>query len=206
MTGTRTPVAVMMRYLAKPMLLLALAAYLIAATGVLPSAGAVAGWLGLGLDVSGLAGRGAFPCQGHLCGCTSIDDCRNNCCCFSAEEIARWEQGVAVRPERVCRGEACDEGCEEVCGEVAAEPECPLCEIDPFGSEAPDDAQPSPITISPLKCKGIQLLMLVSAPVATRGAEPSVPEMRQAGVLTFLDPHDPRHHLGEGLDPPPPRG
>jgi hypothetical protein len=78
-------------------------------------------------------GGGAFPCQGHACGCLSAEECWHHCCCFSPAEQLAWarangvqppadaqclqaDQGWNTRPQRE-REEAahCGEGCGGAC-------------------------------------------------------------------------------------------
>jgi hypothetical protein len=37
-----------------------------------------------------------YPCQNHLCGCRTADDCARYCCCFSSEERRSWAQAHHV--------------------------------------------------------------------------------------------------------------
>lgn len=43
-----------------------------------------------------------FPCEFHNCGCLSADQCRNNCCCFSAAEKVAWANAHQVQATEVC--------------------------------------------------------------------------------------------------------
>jgi hypothetical protein len=39
-----------------------------------------------------------FPCQDHLCGCSSAKECWTHCCCFSVEERWAWAAAHHVEP------------------------------------------------------------------------------------------------------------
>ncbi len=41
---------------------------------------------------------GAFPCQGHGCGCGSALQCWTSCCCYNAAERAQWAIDRKVIP------------------------------------------------------------------------------------------------------------
>lgn len=71
--------------------LLAMAGYLVAALGVLPSPRMMAGWLGLGE-----AER--YPCENCPCGCASAGECWRRCCCHTPEERLAWAIENGVRP------------------------------------------------------------------------------------------------------------
>lgn len=40
----------------------------------------------------------AFPCQDHLCGCQTAEQCWSNCCCFTPEERWAWARAHNVEP------------------------------------------------------------------------------------------------------------
>ncbi len=39
-----------------------------------------------------------FPCQDHLCGCTSAEECWSHCCCYTHEEHLAWAREHHVEP------------------------------------------------------------------------------------------------------------
>ncbi len=39
-----------------------------------------------------------FPCQNHLCGCRSAEECWRHCCCFTAAERWAWARERHVEP------------------------------------------------------------------------------------------------------------
>lgn len=39
-----------------------------------------------------------FPCQDHLCGCRTAEQCWSNCCCFTPEERWAWAKAHNVEP------------------------------------------------------------------------------------------------------------
>jgi hypothetical protein len=71
--------------------LLLLAAYVVAAFGVLPSPRVVLGWFG---RVSGER----YPCESCGCGCSSATECWTNCCCHTEHERLVWAITNGVMP------------------------------------------------------------------------------------------------------------
>jgi hypothetical protein len=61
-----------------------------------------------------------FPCQHHRCGCQTADQCRRQCCCFSAEQKLAWARARGLL-DREVTGDApaaspqgkgcCQQGC-----------------------------------------------------------------------------------------------
>jgi hypothetical protein len=39
-----------------------------------------------------------FPCQDHLCGCQTAEQCWSHCCCFTPEERWAWARAHNVEP------------------------------------------------------------------------------------------------------------
>src|SRR5271168_1694053 len=39
-----------------------------------------------------------FPCQGHVCGCQSAEECWSSCCCYTPEERWAWADAHGVEP------------------------------------------------------------------------------------------------------------
>jgi hypothetical protein len=39
-----------------------------------------------------------FPCQGHVCGCQSAEECWSACCCLTPEERWAWARAHGVQP------------------------------------------------------------------------------------------------------------
>src|SRR5438132_6551133 len=39
-----------------------------------------------------------FPCQDHLCGCQSAEECWRHCCCFTPEQRWAWAEAHHVVP------------------------------------------------------------------------------------------------------------
>jgi hypothetical protein len=39
-----------------------------------------------------------FPCQGHVCGCQSAEECWRHCCCYTAAERWAWARQHHVQP------------------------------------------------------------------------------------------------------------
>jgi hypothetical protein len=39
-----------------------------------------------------------FPCQHHACGCLTAQQCRENCCCYSAAQRMAWAQQHGIEP------------------------------------------------------------------------------------------------------------
>jgi hypothetical protein len=40
----------------------------------------------------------SFPCQGHICGCQSAEECWSGCCCLTPEERWSWARAHGVQP------------------------------------------------------------------------------------------------------------
>jgi hypothetical protein len=60
-----------------------------------------------------------FPCQHHACGCVTAEQCRDQCCCFTASQRLAWARAQGVKPTAALLAEAaaearpCDHGCQE---------------------------------------------------------------------------------------------
>lgn len=59
--------------------------------------GVAAGTVGFPVTPPGLLG-GAFPCQGHGCGCRSAEECWLGCCCLTAAQRLAWAKQRGVTP------------------------------------------------------------------------------------------------------------
>ncbi|MDQ3331360.1 MAG: hypothetical protein M3552_12015 [Planctomycetota bacterium] len=59
--------------------------------------GLAAGTVGFTVTPPGLSG-GAFPCQGHGCGCQSANDCWFGCCCMSPAQRLAWAKANQIEP------------------------------------------------------------------------------------------------------------
>jgi hypothetical protein len=59
--------------------------------------GLMAGTLGFA-TVPPAAMGGAFPCQGHGCGCHTADQCWFGCCCMTATQRLDWAKANGVTP------------------------------------------------------------------------------------------------------------
>jgi hypothetical protein len=46
-----------------------------------------------------------FPCQDHVCGCQSADDCWAHCCCTTLDERLAWARERGVQPPPSARRE-----------------------------------------------------------------------------------------------------
>jgi hypothetical protein len=55
--------------------------------------------IGIPLPVTDIKDHGIpFPCQGHVCGCPSAEQCWRHCCCFTAAERWAWAKAHYVEP------------------------------------------------------------------------------------------------------------
>ncbi len=53
--------------------------------------------LGIPLPVPmGKAGKEAYPCMNHHCGCQSAEQCWRNCCCMTLEERLFWRGRITL--------------------------------------------------------------------------------------------------------------
>jgi hypothetical protein len=55
----------------------------------------------IGLPLPALARKQSgqpFPCQHHLCGCASAEQCWEHCCCFTPEEKLTWAEANGIQP------------------------------------------------------------------------------------------------------------
>src|SRR5262245_52697990 len=46
-----------------------------------------------------------FPCQGHVCGCQTAEQCWEHCCCYSHEEKRAWAEAHHIEPPKAARAE-----------------------------------------------------------------------------------------------------
>jgi hypothetical protein len=126
----------------------------------------------------------AYPCDGHACGCQSLDDCQDHCCCFAPAEILAWARThdrEVTLPER------------------QTSHDCPLC----HDESAPQ--HPVLPTLSALECRGVSSWFLIAVPVPSmldvlgglfaseRPSGVAIPEGTVAASRTLTP------------DPPPPR-
>jgi len=49
---------------------------------------------------------GAYPCQGHRCGCSSAEQCWKSCCCFSTSQKLAWAKRHNVTPPAIALAQA----------------------------------------------------------------------------------------------------
>jgi hypothetical protein len=49
-------------------------------------------------DIGQINSSGAYPCEGHACGCTSAEQCWQKCCCTTATERLAWAKRNHVTP------------------------------------------------------------------------------------------------------------
>ncbi|MFG0285843.1 MAG: hypothetical protein ACF8R7_15615 [Phycisphaerales bacterium JB039] len=102
----------------------------------------------------GIAGE-PFPCEDHACGCSSADDCFDDCCCFTDAQIAAWAAQRGVPPGRFGVAAGPDEHCE-------------LCEATDGPAPAAEPAEAPPLTaslISALSCRGVKLTIAWAPPL-----------------------------------------
>ena len=101
-----------------------------------------------------------FPCQGHRCGCTSVEECGERCCCFSPAQLADWYEQHA------------DEQHAAECEAVRSPPSLDCCAEQPeelaqdVANDVANDAHVVTIPISldaARRCQGLSTLWLLLA-------------------------------------------
>lgn len=136
-------------------------AIILATTGLIPSPA----W------ISRLAGQltaERYPCEGGQCACASARTCWTTCQCHTLEQKVRWAKREGVRiPEFV------DLSNLDMSKDVPSKPACPLCagygeDEDEAGTAQEDEEglaeSPSRLpTLTPLGCRGIELLLAFAA-------------------------------------------
>lgn len=183
--------------------------------GVLPSYELLGRWIN-----DGVSGE-RYPCKGGACGCSSARECWTVCRCQSLEQKVAW----AVRERVAVPGYVDLRGVDFArIGEGEMGPGCPLCAAkemksaarpavldgESCGGGAPEEdviagARDGLPTLSPMGCRGIELLMAVGV-VLVVGVDPMV------GVLgadcigrVWVDPATSGDVWVIGVEPPPPR-
>lgn len=178
------------------------------------------------------SGGEPFPCQHHRCGCSSLEQCRDRCCCHSPSQRLAWarQQGV----EEQWRAALADQLAEEAaqaqvlrdqatvlpsCCQTTALPSC--CQAaapveEPSCCQSLDTAEPATVaTEEPVrvqyvsvlqarKCQGLlSLWMTLSVAAPVAPPHPLIERPEPTGVVT------PLFVLSEGdrraPDAPPPR-
>jgi hypothetical protein len=138
-------------------------------------AGYVASAAGVPLPAPSLPRNGErFPCENHRCGCSSAQQCRDSCCCYSRDQKLAWarDNGVplpvaadswhATRQRDVAHDHRACAGC---CpGERVASPPEPQL---PEGSDQPT----SVVGLAARHCQGLGTNWLSAMP-ALPPAEP----------------------------------
>lgn len=149
-----------------PLIVVIAACYLLAGLGALPSHETVLAWFG---ERNGER----FICESDACGCASAHECWTSCCCHSLTERLAWAIREGVAPPADVR--FTDE--QWLAAMNAAEPGRAHCELcvdgaksrlargepteDRLSSRSDSGSGPS---LSPLGCKGVRAMMLVSVP------------------------------------------
>ncbi|MFI4897054.1 MAG: hypothetical protein ACIARR_04435 [Phycisphaerales bacterium JB059] len=135
---------------------MALAAMMLSVSiGVLPTPASIA-------RLVGVVAPPAYPCAGGMCGCSSARACWTTCQCQPLSAKVAWahRHGVEI-PAYVDLSE-------RALARSTEAPACPLCPGAEGASVA--NGEPSPLpSMSALRCRGIELLMVVPvAPATTR--------------------------------------
>ncbi len=163
-------------------------AFWVASVGVLPSTGILA-------KAARESAGERYPCQGGRCSCSSAYECWTACRCKSMSEKVAWahEHGVPVPSYADLT----------LVSAPPSAPACPLCVTE--DSAAPDAEPAPPVTLSPLGCKGLEILTAFAVPTTLRPRPTVVPgaDTPKARPLAA-------HNLAFSsrtidLDPPPPR-
>jgi hypothetical protein len=152
-------------------------------------------------------GGAPFPCQNHLCGCRSAEECWHHCCCYAPQERLRWAEEHHVRPPAV-EGWRTPRLRDLAECRASADAACPCCTGKETARARATSAQPvtSQVgAIAALSCRGLASLWVSTGSVLP----PPVPltwspHLVPIGWLDSLDPTAP----GFVSPPPhrPPRG
>ena len=122
-----------------------------------------------------------FPCQGHLCGCQTAEECWRHCCCYTAAERWAWARANGVQPPDYAekpsdddRRVACDDDHDS----------CPHCHGSAPASACRHAASHRPplwgLALAPLSCRGettqwvLTGVMPAPAPVRVGRSEPAL--------------------------------
>lgn len=114
-----------------------------------------------------------FPCQHHRCGCQTADQCRRQCCCFSADQKLAWARAQGVPEQAVV-----DESSRLAAG-PAGKSCCHKRDAQRGASRPVQESAPGLDFISAAKCQGLATLWItlgVALPTArTAPASTDVP-------------------------------
>ncbi|GJM18187.1 MAG: hypothetical protein DHS20C14_04000 [Phycisphaeraceae bacterium] len=108
------------------------------------------------------AGGEQYPCQGGRCSCSSAHECWTSCLCKTGAEKVAWahEHGVAIPSYADLTF--------VVSGPEPAAPACPLCAHDEGADEDVDMPVRRVATLSPLGCKGLDVLSAIGVVTSVR--------------------------------------
>jgi hypothetical protein len=159
--------------------------------GVLPTPAAVSRLLGIGITP-------AYPCAGGMCGCASPRACWTTCQCQPLSAKIAWAQRVGAEiPAYVDQSEA-------ALARSSGRPPCPLC-VTEDSVEVADASPPSPLpSMNALRCRGIELLMVVPvAPATVRAQLADVLTPAPRVIPKLRDQHAPDSRCIDAPTPPP---
>jgi hypothetical protein len=150
----------------------------------------------------------AFPCQNHLCGCQSAEQCWRHCCCYTAEERWEWARAHHVQPPPYAEKPAAlveddgDDGPHSCCAHRHADKGC--CEHDHDSPPPSRGGWHWAFGMDTLRCQGLGTLW-VSTGAALAPEAPLVwgPWPAPVGWLCCLDDHPAT--VSDTPSPPPPR-
>jgi len=137
---------------------LAMIGFLIATTGVIPNPSY------LTKLATGIIGE-RYPCEGGRCMCASARECWTTCQCHTLSQRVAWaeREGVAI-PSYVDLSDLEAGVCEP------SKPACPLCAMADGAGDEENEQTPAPLqsanglpTLSPIGCKGVQMLLAFGA-------------------------------------------
>jgi len=145
---------------------------------------------------------GAFPCQGHRCGCQTAEQCWRQCCCFSAQEHLVWARSRGVTPpESVAQPNAGGWRAQRLRDQAATTTDA-CCKRDASNKPAPG-GRSGPV-VSPLRCQGLTAIWAAAtagfAPPTISEWQPNWPLM---GVVAVADQK--RSRVTSIPSTPPPR-
>jgi len=117
----------------------------------------------LPMGVVTLSGQ-PFPCQSHRCGCSSLGQCLNGCCCYSRQQVVAWAKENKVRLPQVVRPTIEKRGCGSGGGGSAKKKQSSCCKSKPKKRQMPAWV----VTLEAMKCRGLTPdYMALGEPVST---------------------------------------
>ncbi len=130
---------------------------------------------------------GEFPCMNHMCGCDSLDDCLEACCCYSDVERVNWLESHGKEVPSWLLAQATADSHDE----------CSMCVAE--GKTAPTRV------FSPRTCKDLTQFFLAGIVVGVRADVLAGLNDGPAIDTLAVRPTTVPRALPLGTDPPPPK-